>query len=243
MKKYTLYIVFIMAWLLACCDGGDILEKSVSFSNSGKIIKLSATLSGVGSWNDEYDVALAGYTADSKYAVLQRVIPSTTADGTHVDMILNNVSRSVHTVELVITNRLRERILTLASIPLDVHQDDRDTIRMNLGEMNVDLLGSVQYGIFGKACVKCHGENGRSAAGLNLTKDYCYDMLVNQKATTQEGILRVKAGDSENSLLSLILQEGNEDLLRVNHTEIFTSEFKNNIENTRFLIDKWIQSL
>jgi hypothetical protein len=53
----------------------------------------------------------------------------------------------------------------------------------------------------------------------------------------------VESGNAEGSLLHLILNEGGENLLSHNHTEILSSQFKTNLEEVEDLIDSWIRQL
>ena len=58
-----------------------------------------------------------------------------------------------------------------------------------------DLAGRV-------ACIGCHTNVGRSpSAGLNLTHDVAYDVLVNVPSSERPGLRRVAPGDPENSYL------------------------------------------
>ena len=51
------------------------------------------------------------------------------------------------------------------------------------------------------ACINCHTAVGRNpAGGLNLTHDVAYDNLVNTRAVTKLGAIRVIPSDAGNSL-------------------------------------------
>ncbi len=228
------------------CDSGDIEESAVTISSSGRTVKLTARMTGVGSWSDyNYNVVLAGFSNDSKYAVTQRAIPSTTQDGALVEMVLDNLGSSIDKAELAITNSLRKRIITLESVNLDDYEGytPYDTIYMDLGDIEVDLFGCMQYGIFNKSCISCHGANGSSAGNTNLTVGNSYASLVDVPSTQLDGYYRVLSGDPENSLLRIILNEGGENVLRYNHTEVLSSTLKWNLDEVRQLIDDWIVSL
>ncbi len=246
--KYFSHLLLLVLCLtgLTACDSGDIEEATHTIADSGKTVKLTARLQGVSSWaSSNYNVTLAGFSDESKFAVMQRIIPSTLADGQEITMVLNNVSSSVHTVELGITNSLRKRIITLSSLDMNDYEGyaPTDTIHMDLGSMDVDMFGCMQYGIFNVACVQCHGGNGRSAAGLNLTNGMAYDQLVGVPSSKKEGWYRVVSGDPEHSLLRVILHEGGEDILHYNHTEVLSSQFKTNLDEVQDLIDEWIKKL
>ncbi len=232
--------------VMASCDSGDIEESKVTISSSGRTVKLTARMTGVSSWAESNrNVVLAGFSNDNEYAVTQRAIPATTQDGELVEMVLDNLGASVDRAELAITNSLRKRIITLESIDLNDYESNTpyDTIYMDLGDIEVDLFGCMQYGLFNKACVTCHGANGSSAAGANLTVGNAYSSLVDVPSSSLEGYYRVLSGDPENSLMRIILNEGGENVLNYNHTEVLSSSFKWNLSEVRQLIDDWIVSL
>ena len=247
MRLSSYLLSFILCILMfTACDSGDILDENHAISSSGKTIKLTAYIKGVGIWESSgYNVALAGFSDNSKYAVIQRAIPSATLEKEETVMILSNVSSNINHVELAITNSLRKRIITLASLNMVDYENygPVDTIYMNLGAIDVDLFGCMQNGIFNKACISCHGGNGRSAGNLNLVAGNAYSNLVDVASTQKEGYIRVTSGEPENSLLRMILNNGGENLLHYNHTEVLSSQFKTNLEEVRQLIDDWIVSL
>jgi len=245
MRSIKYLFIALCAFCCVACDSGDIEDNSVNIADSGKTVKLVGSLSGLDSWDDtSFTVALAGFSDNSKYAVMQRVITSVGENG-EVEYVLNNVSSSITSVELAITNSLRKRIITLASIDMSEYEDNSpsDTIYMEIGSVEVDLFGCMQYGIFNNACISCHGGNGRSAGNLNLTNNYAYEQLVDVASTQKEGCTRVISGDPENSLLRQILHEGGENILHYNHTEVLSSHFKSNLDEVKQLIDDWINSL
>ena len=92
----------------------------------------------------------------------------------------------------------------------------------------------------------CHGNpanGGSGAANLNLTEGKAYDNLVDVPSTRKEGRFRVVSGTASQSLLHQILAEGGEDILHYNHTEVLSSQFKNDVGPVRTFIDYWINSL
>jgi len=244
--KASHYIYIGLLSVLASCDGGDITEKVYSVDETGYTVKLTARMSGLSDWEGSgYTLAVAGFTADSKFALLQRALPSTADDDTPVSLVLSNLSGELKTVELALTNSLRKRIITLATVNMADYSENtaRDTIRLDLGSIDVSRFGVLQRGLFDRACIQCHGASGRSAAGLNLTEGHAYASLVDVPCTRREGFLRVESGNAEGSLLHLILNEGGENLLSHNHAEILSSQFKSNLEEITALIDDWIDRL
>jgi len=242
---HYLYILCVLAGLVSC-DSGDIADKVYKVDEKGYTVKVTAQVSGIGEWDGTGNsVAVAGFTADSKYAILQKALPLSSEDNLPINIVLSNLSSELQTVELVLTNSLRKRIITLATINMADYSENsvHDTIHLELGNIDVGRFGVLQTGIFNRACIQCHGGNGRSAANLNLTDGKAWANLVDVPSTRKEGILRVESGNAENSLLHLILNEGGENLLSHNHAEILSSQFKSNLEEVEGLIDNWIDHL
>ena len=241
---YILYICAVVG--LSACDSGDIYDKVYQVDEKGKTVKVTARINGLGEWEGTgYNMAVAGFTQDSKFALLQKTLPSTVEDGSTVSLVLSNISNEVQTVEVSLTNSLRKRIISLASVNMEDYSENtaHDTILLDLGTVDVGRFGILQAGIFNRACIQCHGGNGRSAAGLNLTEGNARSNLVDVPSTRREGMLRVASGNAEASLLHQVLNEGGEKLLSHNHTEILSSQFKSNLEEVNNLIDSWIEHL
>ena len=243
MKGNIILLATFAALFLSACDAGDIKEGGYSVKDNGKVVKLTARVSGVTVWDNGCSVALAGFSKGDNYAVMQRVLPVSTVDGSEVTLLLNNLTDQIETVELAITNNLRKRIITLESINLSDYGQSRDTIRMELGTIDLSVFGVLQRGLFDVACIQCHGGNGRSAAGLDLTETHAFANLVDVASSCKEGMYRIVSGIPEQSLLRQLLNEGGEDILSYNHTEVVGSQFKSNQDEVRDLVDEWIRSL
>lgn len=199
------------------CDSGNITDKDITVVNTGKVVKLTATISGMSDWNGSCNVALAAFQDGSKYAVTQRAIPESTPDGEKIAMTLENLPADISTIELALTNKLRGRILTLASMNMSDFDDGGDTIRMDLGELILTQEGCIRQGVFNIACIQCHGANGHAAAGLDLT-----------------------ANMPKPDRLRLILIDGGASILHYNHSDVLSSHFKNNLEEVKTLLYEWI---
>ena len=226
---------------LASCDSGDIVEKQYQEQSTGRVAKLTGTFSGINLWSSEYMVVLAGFSDGSIYSVVQKQIPTAVADGVKQEVVLSNISNTATTLELCVVNKLRERIITIASVDIsDI--TGQDTIRFDVGEQEVGMWSSIQTAILDQACIRCHGGNGSSAAGLNLTKGNSHGQLVDVPSSRVDGVMRVASGNAEGSLLHQILADGGENILHVNHTEILSSEFKDELPNVRTLLDRWINN-
>lgn len=217
MRKCILYGFLLL--FLSGCDSGDIYDREISVEKTGKTVKLTAVVSGIGDDEVDYNVALAAFSDDSKYAITQKVISENSENEQPISLVLDNLSNRINTVELVLTNTLRKRILTLVSINIEDFVTKGDTIYMDLGTIRLDRVGCIQQGVFNVACVQCHGANGRSAAGLDLTVALPPKDKLNQ-----------------------ILIDGGVNILHYNHTDVLSSHFKNNLDEVKSLLYGWIEN-
>lgn len=83
MRKYFLFSIFFSTFV-ACysCDDGRIYEKEVTLPQEGLTLKLTGHLTGVDTWPEKYTLCVAGFTDESDYAVLSKVIaPDHAASG------------------------------------------------------------------------------------------------------------------------------------------------------------------
>lgn len=231
MKKNSLIFAFGFALMaLFSCDDGDIQEKVYSDNNNGRIIKLTGKISGVKSWSSNYSVALAGF-GDSDYSIVQKNIPA--SDSGDVELTLSITSNDIKTIELCVTNILRERIHTFKKMDIP---EGKDSIFFDAGEVDAGMYRCLQDEIFTITCVQCHGGSNTPAAGLYLTADRSYAALVGQPSMRVEGGTLVIPGDSKSSVLHKVINSGYETGLRFNHENMVASAQKLK------LIDEWIDN-
>lgn len=239
-------ILYLLAFLLVLtsCDSGDIVENDTEQESNGYTVRMNAIVSGMAALSDKYTLALATFKANDNYALTVYSIPSTSADKAEVSIVASNITSDVSTVELVVTNRLRQRVISLASINMADYAAATDTIRMNVGTVEVGMTGIIQRHVFNASCIQCHGGNGgNGAADLNLTEGHALANLKDVASTRKEDTFRIVSGNAGQSLLHRILAEGGEDILHYNHTEVLTSQFKNDAPAVRTFIDDWINSM
>lgn len=242
-RHHILWGRLILPLIFAACDSGDIAETAYYSSDTGQTVKLTAVLTGTDAWEEgDYAIALAGFRDGSNYAVMQHTLPVSAAEAAPATLELNNLTGQVSTVEFALTDRLRQRIVTLRSITLADYPDTQDTIRMDLGNIDVSPFSCLQRGILDKACIQCHGGNGHMAGSLDLKAGHSWNNLVNVRSALLDE-WRVKGGDADSSLIWKILNEGGENMLHYNHTEVLSSQFKENLDEVKKFIADWINGL
>lgn len=224
----------------AACDSGDIYEPTAETqSTASRVVKLTADISGLSSLPEKYALSLAAFKSNDRYATKLQTI----AEEGPITVLMSNTDNGVSTVELAITDRLRHRVLTLAAADYSGSAEDIDTIRLEVGRIDVSQFNCLQQAVFNKACIQCHGGNGRKAGSLDLTDGHALAELVDKASATREGAIRVVSGNAEQSLLHQILQDGGQNVLHYNHVEVLSSQFKENLEEVKKYIDDWINGL
>lgn len=232
MKSRCLIFAAIFAMLgLVGCDEGDIQEAATETKTSGKVARLTAAVSGIDSWSAQYSVVLAAFAEGSDYAVVQKRL--TEGDNGNVETTLNITSDDVATIELCVTNRLRQRIVSFASVP--VSQLQGDSLHLAPGRVDVSMFQTIQDMVFTTTCARCHGLGNAPAAGLTLAQGQSYAALVNHEASKPERGVRVVPGDTEASLLHKVIH-GDPAAVSFDHSNMIKEP------TTIALIDNWINA-
>ena len=227
-KNCGIFALLLAAATLAGCDDGAIPRKEFVTTHSGYTARLTGHITGADSWPDYYQLVLAGF-GDSEYAVTQvQVSPDSQRN---VNLALSDLGSDIRTVELCVTNRLRRRILTYQSADVAAAVDD--TIHLEAGQLDAGMYTAIQQEIFNPTCAQCHGLSTTPAAGLYLTEGQSHASLVDQPATSVEGI-RVIPGNADGSVLHQVIHPGNELDLGFSHDGMITSSAELR------LIDEWI---
>lgn len=226
-----LLCIFAAALLALSCDDGPIDDDPV-YAEEGAVVVLSGTFSGTAAWPPDYSLALAGFTPGDPYAVISKVLPA--ADGTF-SLTMSGVPTDVETVELCVLNRLRQRVMTFRSADMS---GVRDTLRFDVGELGTGMADAIQHAVLDQSCVACHGANGFSAAGLNLTAGHSRAAMVGVPSVKMPGTNIVEPGNVEASLLHKLLNSDVSAGWRQNHADMLNRE---RAAALLTLIDKWIE--
>lgn len=239
MKHFSFLLLLLP--MLTACDSGDVQEVYRQ-TTSGRTAQLTAT--DVEEWEDlpeGYNLALAAFGSTSQYALGQRILSASDIEDGRLRVVLSQLSDTVSTIELCVTNTLRKKVLSLQSQDAAT-QAANDTIRLECLLKALTTASCLQTGFFNEACIRCHGEGNHSARGLNLTAGHSISMLVNVPSASHPDVLRVSGGQPDESLLHQILAESGQDVLHVNHVEIL-HKLGVDTDVLRTFIDEWIKSL
>lgn len=222
------------------CDDGSIPEKTYVPESTGYTIVIDGTFVGKKTWSGKYSVAIAGFNDDSEYALIQNVIPSEATDSTEVSDTLTNVSVNVNSVEIAIVSSLRKRIQTIYSYTIPEGQDIKDTIKINVGKLDVSMFGTINNYVFqGEQtnCSKCH-RSSTGAGHLDLTKENAYKSLINQVSYKNPEYQRVLPNKSDSSFLYKVITEG-DSTVGYHHPALFTDD---KYEAFQTIIKNWIDN-
>lgn len=220
---------------MACDDGRIEESQPISPSQEGYVVKLTGTLQGASTWNSRYKLALAGFAEEQEFAQVAKDLP--TQDGP-VSLTLNHIPQEVKKLELCVVNSLLKKVFTLQSF--DLSSVGTDTLRLEVGDLQVSQFQVMQDHIFSTTCANCHGGSTFAAAGLYLTEGKSYECLVNHPSVKVPEALLVKPGDAEQSVLyralATDLSTASGEGWRYDHsTEVVNSDVLN-------LIANWIQA-
>lgn len=233
MKRIIFAILSALALLiLTACDDGRIYREEV-FNTEGRAAKLTGTLTGMENWPSGYSIAIAGFVEGDDYAVISRAL--TEVDGP-VSVTMTNIGDEVTSIQLCVLDRLRRHVMTFYEADVE---GIRDTIRMEIGTMNVSMLNAIQQSYFSTTCANCHGASNRAAAGLYLTEGQSYGAIVGQPSTKVEDKLIVEPGNADNSVLHMVLNQQSVEGISMDHRDLVSEK---NEQSILPLIDAWINN-
>ena len=229
---------------LAACDEGDIPPKTYEHQATGQAIHLTGHLQGVGSWSDQYQVALAAFGTNTtgstgNYSMVQRaIIPAMLDSEGNIDITLENVVSPAATVELCVTNLIRQRVVSFATLQLSDYTRE-ETIEWNIGQMDLGIFTAIQDMVFNQFCVACHGSGGL-AAGLSLKPEDSYANLVRVPSSRVENGVRVIPNRASASVLYQVLNGRSTSRLNGIHGNIIQNAQDVSSETLTNLITDWI---
>ena len=235
MNRNILFFMVLLVMACSSCDEGRIYEEETIVMEEGRVVKMTADITGIDKWAQGYSIVIAGFNETSEYAVTSANIPAPSVDGGTVRVIMSGISDEVKTLEICAINKLRKRIDTFSSIETPA---TTDTIIMNVGAVDVGMYSAIQNSVFTPYCATCHGASaGSPSANLTLTKGKSYEDLVNHPSVIVDGKLRVTPGNAEESVLYQILNTDISSQWGIDHFPILTP-----YPNLLTLIDDWIDN-
>ena len=235
-KNIIITLLGVLALGLTACDDGRIYPDT-STSAEGKTVVLEGTLEGLESWAGNYRVSIAGFEeADDEYAQVSKVITVSDVKDGKVSVELSGIKSEVKLVRLCVLDRLRRHIVTFKETDIS---DAKETVKMEVGTVNISMFNAIQQNFFNTTCANCHGASNRAAAGLYLTDGKSYDALVDVDSRKLEDKKLVETNNAANSVLHMVLYELSVPGVSMAHHDLVSEK---NEETILPLIDSWINN-
>ncbi len=238
-KLLMSFLLYVSALSMMSCDSGSIEEVEPD-SEQGRIVKIEGQIEGLKTWPRSYDISVAGFRSKddseaSPYATIAKVI--TTDEHGNMSIVLSGMGSDVHLIEICVLNQLRRRVMKFVSEDISKGSIN-DTIRLNVGKVDVSMMNAIQVGMFNGLCATCHNTK-RPAANLDLTAGHSYASLVNHTSTKVPTSKRIAAGDVKNSILHKVLNTDISNTWGTNHPNMLNSQRTE--KYLLRLIDDWIK--
>ena len=192
---------------------------------------LTGNISGLNSWADGYSVVVAAFDATSPYALITKNL---TAEG-NTELTMNAIPQEATTVELCVIDRLRQRVVTIEAT--EANATPGDTIKMDVGTIDVGMLAQLQRNVFTPRCAGCLGLSSYAAAGVNLTEGKNYDNIVRKPSMRIEGKNIVEPGNYAESSLAQMLDTDITSTWGYDHQHADISD------SWREILKKWIENI
>ena len=230
-------LIIGLAFLGLCsCDDGRIYPESAT-SADGKTVVMEGELEGFDNWASNYRVSIAGFEqADDEYASVSKVITESDIKDGKALVELSGIKDNVKLVRLCVLDRLRRHIVTFKEVDVS---DVTETVKMDVGTINISMFNTIQQSFFNTTCANCHGASNRAAAGLFLTEGKSYQALVDVNSKKVEGRKLVETNNAANSVLHMVLNQQEVAGISMAHRDLVSEK---NEQTILPLIDSWINN-
>jgi hypothetical protein len=142
----------------------------------------------------------------------------------------------VKLVRLCVLDRLRRHIVTFKEVDVS---DATETVKMDIGTLNISMFNTIQQNFFNTTCANCHGASNRAAAGLFLTEGKSHQALVDVNSKKVEGRKLVETNNAANSVLHMVLNQQEVAGISMAHRDLVSEK---NEQTILPLIDSWINN-
>lgn len=218
------------------CDDGHVDDPVYVDNTAACAARVVGTFRGMEAWGDNYQLALAGFGAESDYSIVQKNFPARAGATPPDTLTLAGIPTTAQSVEIAVCNSLRRRIATLYSMPTTGVRGD--TIVFDLGDADLSPFGAMDKAVFQRlSCNSCHSGD-TPAAGLDLTTAKAKASLVGASSTRKPGETLVAPGDTARSFLYRVLTTGDESV-RYSHTVFFVDDDRQPLLE---LVAEWIRT-
>lgn len=221
--------------LFSACDQGNIYPEELSYeSGDTHVIQLTGKLRGLDTWNTAYSIVLAVYDGSEAETSSMNKVVTTDAEGNITASL--RTSRNLPVARVCLFNRNNVMIAQYAQADIAAGPD---TVRFDVGELDVSMYSTIQREVFTASCASCHGAGERVACRLDLTAANSYANLVGVPSVRVDGAQRVEPGQANKSVLHQVI-ESNIPEVAMPHADILDARRKSDLLS---LIDSWINNL
>jgi len=229
-------IIGLVIFGLSSCDDGRIYPETTT-SAEGKTVVMEGVLEGLDNWVSNYRVSIAGFEqADDEYASVSKVITASDINDGKALVELSGIKDNVKLVRLCVLDRLRRHIVTFKEVDIS---DATETVKMDVGTLNISMFNAIQQSFFNTTCANCHGASNRAAAGLYLTEGKSYQAMVDVNSKKVEGRKLVETNNATNSVLHMVLNQQEVKGISMAHRDLVSEK---NEQTILPLIDSWINN-
>ena len=232
-KIVCTFAVIFSALCFCSCDDGRIYDEG-NYNSEGFTVRLTATLTGMDTWPENYSIALAGFKSGTDYRVIAKDIPPSD-EGKESEVEMSGVGGDVQTIELCALNRFGERVTTFHSQPTE---GARNEIVIELGAVDVSAFAAIQKNLLDNSCTGCHGAGG-AGIGLDLRAGHSFAALVGKPSKKVEGKKLIEPGNAGESVFSQVIQTQVSANWKMNHSDMLNKE---RTALLREFIDRWINA-
>ena len=237
MKKYIFATLLGLLMLnVTACDDGRIYPETAATAE-GKTVVLEGVLNGLDNWASNYRVSIAGFEdANDDYASVSKVITTSDIKDGKVSIELSGLKSDIKLVRLCILDRLRKHIVTFNEVDVS---NATETVRMDVGTVNISMFNAIQQNYFNTTCANCHGASNRVAADLYLTDGKSYSALVGADSKRVSNKKLVEPNDAAGSVIHMVLNQESVEGISMNHFDLVSELNKQTILP---IIDSWINN-
>lgn len=211
------------------CDSGDIYPEEKKPDGTDIDVNATFRFSHIETFPESYKVIFGSFKDDSPYPISSVVISKPSSDK-DLSISLNNIPKEATYVALyLVQEHSNAQIYPFYKYTIDSPLEE--DLEIPLQEIDLAVSGRIQHQVFSQ-CLQCHGGSGFAAAGLYLTEDKSFSMLVNGTAKNSAEKKLVTPHNAQGSFLMDVLKG---EALQSRHSSL--SSLK---DDDITLVEQWI---
>lgn len=228
-KLLTILLIIFSGVMMQSCDSGDIYPEEKKPDGTDIDVNATFRFSHIETFPESYKVIFGSFKDDSPYPISSVVISKPSSDK-DLSISLNNIPKEATYVALyLVQEHSNAQIYPFYKYTIDSPLEE--DLEIPLQEIDLAVSGRIQHQVFSQ-CLQCHGGSGFAAAGLYLTEDKSFSMLVNGTAKNSAEKKLVTPHNAQGSFLMDVLKG---EALQSRHSSL--SSLK---DDDITLVEQWI---